>query len=88
MFEDVVMIMLTPELERLVQEKIESGSCLSADEVIHTALRLLDERDQMRQRWRAGLQQQVALGLEQLNRGEGIPGEEVFEKLRQKGPGR
>ena len=37
---------LSEDLERLVQEKVDSGLYQSADEVIRTALRALDERDQ------------------------------------------
>ena len=37
---------LSEDLERLVQEKVDSGLYRSADEVIRTALRALDERDQ------------------------------------------
>lgn len=37
---------LSEDLERLVQEKVDSGLYRSADEVIRTALRTLDERDQ------------------------------------------
>ena len=37
---------LSQDLERLVQEKVESGRYSSADEVISKALRMLDEWDQ------------------------------------------
>lgn len=37
---------LSEDLERLVQEKVDSGLYRSADEVVSTALRALDERDQ------------------------------------------
>lgn len=36
---------LPEDLERLVQEKVNSGLYRSADEVISSALRVLDERD-------------------------------------------
>ena len=34
------------ELERQIQKKVDSGLYRSADEVVRTALRVLDERDQ------------------------------------------
>jgi antitoxin ParD1/3/4 len=37
---------LSEDLERLVREKVDSGLYRSADEVISTALRALEERDQ------------------------------------------
>jgi antitoxin ParD1/3/4 len=41
-------VSLTPELEKLVQEKVKSGLYHSASEVIRDALRLLQERDELR----------------------------------------
>jgi len=38
-------ISLTPELEKIVQEKVKSGLYLSASEVIRAGLRLLYEKD-------------------------------------------
>lgn len=38
-------ISLTPELEKLVQDKVASGLYTSASEAIREALRLLRERD-------------------------------------------
>jgi antitoxin ParD1/3/4 len=42
-------VSLTPELEQLVAEKVESGMYPSASEVVREALRLLKERDELRQ---------------------------------------
>jgi antitoxin ParD1/3/4 len=74
---------LTPELEHLVQEKVKSGRYLSASEVVQEALRLLEERDALRAQQLEDLRQAVAVGLEQLDRGEAIPGDQVFEELRE-----
>lgn len=41
-------ISLTPHLEDLVKGKVESGFYNSASEVMREALRLLEERDQLR----------------------------------------
>lgn len=60
-------VSLTPELERLVNEKIESGMYQTASEVVREALRLLKERDQAREQLRAD----VRAGFDQLARGEG-----------------
>lgn len=37
---------LSEDLERRIQKKVDSGLYRSADEVVSTALRVLDERDQ------------------------------------------
>src|SRR5437870_12705063 len=60
-------VSLTPELERLVNEKAESGLYQTASEVVREALRLLKERDQAREQLRAD----VHAGFDQLPRGEG-----------------
>jgi Arc/MetJ-type ribon-helix-helix transcriptional regulator len=36
---------LSPETERLIEEKVSSGRYRSADEVVHEGLELLEERD-------------------------------------------
>lgn len=66
-------ISLTPELEELVQEKVRSGMYHSASEVIRDALRLLQEREQLRALRLTELRKEIAIGIEQADRGEVIP---------------
>jgi putative addiction module CopG family antidote len=40
-------VSLTPELEKLVQKKVQTGRYTSASEVIREALRLMEPRDEM-----------------------------------------
>jgi antitoxin ParD1/3/4 len=49
-------VSLTPELERLVNEKGESGLYQTASEVVREALLLLKERDHAREQLRADVQ--------------------------------
>ena len=63
-------VSLTPELERIVDEKVASGLYTSASEVIREALRLLKERDEVRKVALAELRRDLAAGLDELNRGE------------------
>ena len=42
-------VSLTPELEKLVAERVASGHYASASEVVREALRLLHERDRLNQ---------------------------------------
>ncbi len=75
-------ISLTPELEKLIYEKVRSGLYNSASEVIREALRLLHERDQVRQQELEALRAKINRGLEQLDRGEGIPESVAVRRLR------
>jgi antitoxin ParD1/3/4 len=61
-------ITLSPDLESQVRLKVDSGLYQSASEVVEASLRLLLERDEMRQRLIA----EVKLGTDQIERGEGI----------------
>ena len=75
-------VSLTPELERLVQEKVKSGRYASVSEVIREGLRLLEEQDELRLQRLADVRRKIDRGLEQLDRGMGIPGKEARERLR------
>lgn len=81
-------VSLTPELEKLVQEKVKSGRYNSASEVVREALRLLEEQDQLRAVRLEEVRKKIAEGLEALDRGEGIDGDEAFEQLRKKSEAR
>lgn len=74
-------VSLTPELEKFVLQKINTGRYLSASEVIREALRLLEERDMQRQMRIEKLRREVAVGIEQSDRGENFDGEEVVAEL-------
>ncbi|MEG4347723.1 type II toxin-antitoxin system ParD family antitoxin [Microcoleus sp. A003_D6] len=74
-------VSLTPELEKFVRQKVKTGRYLSVSEVILEALRLLEERDMQRQMRMEKLRQEVAVGIEQSDRGEIFDGEEVVAEL-------
>lgn len=77
-------VSLTPELEQLIHKKLETGLYLSASEVVHDALRLLEERDKL-QEWKLEeLRKDIQLGIDQADQGELLDGAEVFEKIREK----
>ena len=61
---------LTPMLEELVQQKVATGLYNSASEVIREALRLLEERDELRKVRVGTLRKEISVGLDQLERGE------------------
>lgn len=50
-------ISLTPELEKFIDGKVESGLYNNASEVIREGLRLLKEHDDVRLKWREQIEQ-------------------------------
>ncbi len=74
-------VSLTPELEQFVREKVSSGRYLSASEVVREGLRLLEERERLYQSKLAQLQAEIAIGIEQSDRGEVFDGETVVQEL-------
>lgn len=74
-------VSLTEELRKFVDDKVASGRYHSASEVIREGLRLLAEQDELREARQNALRRKVKDGLDQLDRGEGRPGDEVFARL-------
>ena len=74
-------VSLTPELERLVQEKVASGLYNSASEVVREALRLMQERDELRRFRLEELRREIAIGIAEADRGELLDGEQVMADL-------
>jgi antitoxin ParD1/3/4 len=62
-------IQLPADIEARIQERVERGDFPDAGEVIREAMRLLDAQESQLEELRAKLQ----VGLDQLDRGEGIP---------------
>ena len=77
-------ISLPPELTELVKRKVDSGQYTCASEVVVEALWLLDTRDRLREIKLEELRKEIAIGLDQADRGQLIPAEEVFERLRKR----
>ena len=59
-------VSLTPELERLVNDKVQTGMYQTASEVVREGLRLLADRDQHLD----ALRRDIASGLEAVDRGD------------------
>lgn len=74
-------ILLTKQLEEFIQEKVNSGRYASASDVIGEALMLLDQRDRIREAQLVELKAKIQEGIAELDRGEGLDGEEVFAEL-------
>ena len=75
-------VSLTPELERRISEKVQQGLYGTASEVVREALRRLFETDLERERLKARFEEEIREAIDELDRGEGLDGEAVFEELR------
>lgn len=74
-------VQLTPELERLIRSKIDTGQYHSASDVVQEALRLMGEQDEVFAAKSQDLRDKIASGCASLRRGEGIDGEDFFASL-------
>ena len=72
---------LTPALEKLVHAKVRKGRYNTASEVVREALRLLEERDQLRQLQIQELRKKIDQGFESLRRGQSVDGGDFFRAL-------
>ena len=75
---------LTPELDRFVAGKVESGRYNSASEVVREALRLLEEHDRARSAQLAAFNQELGARLAALDSGEHVKPEAARQRLEQK----
>jgi antitoxin ParD1/3/4 len=78
-------VSLTPELEKFVQTEVTSGLYQTASEVIRAGLRRLKEDQDARSgknpTTRDELEARLLRSIDELDRGEGVDGEEVFRRL-------
>ncbi len=73
---------LTPELEKLIQRKVQSGHYNNQSEVVREALRLMIERDRAQERHIERLKSALEVGLAQAERGEVIEGRKAVAQVR------
>ena len=67
-----------------IRRKVESGRYSSADEVLGSALALLDERDVALESEFEDLHESVRKGTDQADSGQVVSAAEVFSELRQR----
>jgi antitoxin ParD1/3/4 len=73
-------ITLRPEHEQFIQNQIARGRYLNPDELINEALQLLERQEQRLEE----LRHAVAIGTEQIQKGQVTDGEIVFAQLQEK----
>ena len=74
-------IQLKPEQEHRIAEAIRSGAYQSPEDVIDRALEVLHERDEWLMANRQTVGAKIHQGMEELNRGEGIPEDKLDPHL-------
>jgi len=79
-------VSITPELEKFVEQEVKTGLYQSASEVIRAGLRRLKEDKERKPRFMvsslAELEDKLLEGVAELDRGEGLSGEQVFADLK------
>ena len=74
-------LLLTPDLEQLIESKVKSGRYNSATDVVREALRLLEHRDEVFTRRKEEIREQIEEGWQSAERGELVDGDEVFRRI-------
>ena len=74
---------LKVELEKFVQQEINKGKYATPTEVIEAALNLLVIQNSFDQ-WAIEIGEKIDVAVAQIDRGEGLNGDEVFVSLRSK----
>jgi len=78
-------IHLNPEQEHRVVEALRSGAYRNSDDVIDRALEVLHEQDEWLTANRQAIDAKIRTGIAELERGEGIPEDELdtyLERLK------
>jgi antitoxin ParD1/3/4 len=75
-------ITLSPDLQRQIEEKVESGAYDSADDVVRRAMQLLSEVEQEHAEGLEALRGKIQEGIDDLEDGRHSPIDEVFARLR------
>jgi antitoxin ParD1/3/4 len=77
------MLTITPEHEKLIQSRLDTGHYANAEEVLAIALQLLTRLETEHQTWIEDTRQQIAIGIAELDQGEGIDGPTVMNQYLQ-----
>jgi antitoxin ParD1/3/4 len=63
-------VLLKPELEKFIAEKVKAGQYADASDIVNEALEVLKEQEEFTPQHEAYLKREVARGIEQLDRGQ------------------
>ena len=74
-------VVLAPEVEKLVLSQVENGRYMTASDAVKDAMRLLDEVTRLQAFQRSDVDEKIKAGMDSLRRGEGMDGDEFFDRL-------
>lgn len=75
---------LGPAFDRFVADLLNTGLYQSQSEIVREGLRLLMEREQLKQLRIDELRREIAVGSAQADRGEFVDGREALKRIRTK----
>ncbi len=75
---------LGPTFDQFVSDLVASGLYQSQSEVLRESLRLLKEREDVKNLRLQEFRKELALGITQADRGQFVDGQKAFQKLRKK----
>ncbi len=78
------MLTINAEHEKLIQNHLNTGRYANAEEVLAIALQLLTRLDTENQAWIEETRHQIAIGIAELDRGEGVDGPTAMNQYLQK----
>jgi antitoxin ParD1/3/4 len=70
--------------DKFVAQLLKTGMYQSQSEVVREGLRLLKEREDLKNLRLSGLRKEIAIGSEQAGRGEFVDGNEAFAEIRRR----
>ena len=70
-----------PEIEALIRQRLHSGAFASVEDVLFDALEMQGEREAWLLENKEAINAKIEHGLAQLDRGEGISGDELRKRL-------
>ena len=74
--------------DTFVADLLKTGLYQSQSEVVREGLRLLKEREELKNLRLAELRKEIAIGSDQADRGEFVDGEKTFAEIRRHGAAR
>jgi len=77
-------ISLTPELERFIDSRVESGLYESASEVVREGLRMLRHREELQQKQVERVRARIEQGWQESERGEVVSDTEAREHFERR----
>jgi len=70
--------------DKFVAELLASGQYQSQSEIVREALRLLEEREEIKHLRLETFRRELAVGIRQADRGEFVDGEKALQKIRKR----